>query len=134
MIYLNFFFQPHISHTQAWLIHTFNLIPLVQQSNDLNSNALLKPSIPEHLDQFLGVPIFRRPSFPGFYKILTNISPKITNTLANMLKRGNPWIWVFLQKEEPNSPEHPQLYSIKSLSDIHPVGVFAQLINVFSDA
>ena len=120
-----------------------------KNEKDTKNSYLSKPSIPENVTEILGILITRRPLFPGFYKTISIKNPKISNLLTSMLRRGNSWIGVFLEKPEYSlSPpddngdsgkaetkaskvSSSQSDVIRNIHQIYPVGVFAQLINVF---
>ena len=122
-----------------------------KNEKDSKDSYLSKPSIPENVTEILGIPIPRRPLFPGFYKTISIKNPKISNLLTSMLRRGNPWIGVFLERPEfslsqqddnngdsdktaddkTKKSNSSQQDIIRNIHQIYPVGVFAQLINVF---
>lgn len=88
--------------------------------------SLSKPSIPEVYPQVLALPITKRPLFPGFYKALTIHDPNVSMAIQEMIKRGQPYVGVFLFKDENADKD-----VIDSLDEVHDVGVFAQITSQF---
>ena len=88
--------------------------------------SLSKPSIPEVYPQVLALPITKRPLFPGFYKALTIHDPNVSMAIQEMIKRGQPYVGVFLFKDENADKD-----VIESLDEVHDVGVFAQITSQF---
>lgn len=105
-----------------------DLIPL--EDPEAAESSITKPSIPENITEVLGVPVTRRPLFPGFYKTLSIKNPKVSNTITSMLRRGQPWIGIFLQNDETR----PLNDQISALPEIKRVGVFAQVVNIFQSS
>lgn len=89
-------------------------------------NQLQKPSVPENYPQVLALPIARRPLFPGFYKAVVVKDSDVTGAIKELLRRGQPYVGAFLLKDEENDVD-----KIKSLDQVYPVGVFAQITSVF---
>lgn len=88
--------------------------------------ALQKPSIPEVYPQVLAVPIAKRPLFPGFYKAFTIRDKNVAAAIQEMIKRGQPYVGVFLFKDENADKD-----VIDSVDEVHDVGVFAQITSQF---
>jgi ATP-dependent Lon protease len=88
--------------------------------------GLQKPSIPEVYPQVLAIPIAKRPLFPGFYKAFTIRDPNVSAAIQDMIKRGQPYVGVFLFKDENADKD-----VIESVDDVHDVGVFAQITSQF---
>ncbi|EPS42672.1 hypothetical protein H072_3347 [Dactylellina haptotyla CBS 200.50] len=99
-------------------------------SNNNNStkkpHLLSKPQVPEIYPQVMAIPIAKRPLFPGFYKAVTIRDPSVTAAIQEMLKRGQPYVGVFLFKDENMDAD-----TISSADEVHDVGVFAQITSVF---
>lgn len=106
--------------------------------------AVVKATVPEFVPELIAIPIDRRPVFPGFYKTFTVNDPKVAAALTKALKRGKPYVGLFLSKKEgdetiqeplegeaegPRVDEHSK-DTIDDLSEVHTVGTFAQLVNV----
>ncbi|KAF3906674.1 hypothetical protein ABW20_dc0110048 [Dactylellina cionopaga] len=89
-------------------------------------NLLSKPQVPEIYPQVMAIPIAKRPLFPGFYKAVTIRDPSVTAAIQEMLKRGQPYVGVFLFKDENMDAD-----TISSADEVHDVGVFAQITSVF---
>ncbi|KAF3942186.1 hypothetical protein ABW19_dt0209119 [Dactylella cylindrospora] len=89
-------------------------------------NLLSKPQVPEVYPQVMAIPIAKRPLFPGFYKAITIRDPAVTAAIQEMLKRGQPYVGVFLFKDENMDAD-----TISSADEVHDVGVFAQITSVF---
>jgi len=97
--------------------------------------ALVRASVPENIPELIAIPIDRRPVFPGFYKTFTVKDEKVAGALVRALKRGRPYVGLFLAKDRaPQEGDgEASLESsdrVRSLDEIHPVGTFAQLVNV----
>ena len=90
-------------------------------------SAIAKQSVPEVYPQVLALPIARRPLFPGFYKAVVIRSPPVVAAIKDMMKRGQPYLGAFLLKD-PNADADV----IDDLSQVHDVGVFAQITSVFA--
>lgn len=88
--------------------------------------ALQKPSVPDIYPQVLALPIAKRPLFPGFYKAVTIRDPQVAAAIQEMMKRGQPYLGAFLLKDEEADGD-----TIKTLDEIHDVGVFAQVTSAF---
>ena len=88
--------------------------------------ALQKPSIPEVYPQVLAVPIAKRPLFPGFYKAFTIRDKNVSAAIQEMIKRGQPYVGVFLFKDDNADKD-----VIDDPSEVHDVGVFAQITSQF---
>ncbi|KAK6340765.1 ATP-dependent Lon protease pim1 [Orbilia brochopaga] len=89
-------------------------------------NLLSKPQVPEIYPQVMAIPIAKRPLFPGFYKAVTIRDPSVTAAIHEMLKRGQPYVGVFLFKDENMDAD-----TISSAEEVHDVGVFAQITSIF---
>ena len=88
--------------------------------------SLQKPTVPEVYPQVLAIPIAKRPLFPGFYKAFTIRDPNVSAAILDMIKRGQPYVGVFLFKDENADKD-----IIESVDDVHDVGVFAQITSQF---
>ena len=91
-----------------------------------SERSLQKPSIPDVYPQVLAIPIAKRPLFPGFYKAFTIRDPHVAAAIQDMIKRGQPYVGVFLFKDEAADRD-----VIESVDDVHDVGVFAQITSQF---
>ena len=91
-----------------------------------SERSLQKPSVPEIYPQVLAIPIAKRPLFPGFYKAFTIRDPNVSTAIQEMIKRGQPYVGVFLFKDENADKD-----IIESVDDVHDVGVFAQITSHF---
>lgn len=101
--------------------------------------GVVKASAPEFFPEVLAIPVTRRPVFPGFYKTISVKDAKVAHALTQALKKGRPYVGLFLAKPKPNitaegieetlEPDDDR-DTIGSLDDIHEAGVFAQIINV----
>ena len=88
--------------------------------------SLQRPSVPDVYPQVLAIPIAKRPLFPGFYKAFTIRDPNVSAAIQEMIKRGQPYVGVFLFKDENADKD-----VIESMDDVHDVGVFAQITSQF---
>lgn len=105
------------------------------------STGIIKASVPECFPEVLAIPVSRRPVFPGFYKTISVKDAKVANALTQALKKGRPYVGLFLAKSGTRPPAEgvvgaPEVEydrdTIENLDDIHETGVFAQIINVIS--
>ena len=88
--------------------------------------ALQKPTIPEVYPQLMAIPIAKRPLFPGFYKAVTVRDPHVVAAIQDMIKRGQPYVGVFMFKDE-----NAEADTIQSMDDVYNTGVFAQMTSAF---
>lgn len=88
--------------------------------------ALQKPTVPDIYPQVMAIPIAKRPLFPGFYKAVTIRDPDVAAAIQEMIKRGQPYIGAFLFKDENADKD-----VIRSIDEVHDVGVFAQITSAF---
>ncbi|PGH03717.1 ATP-dependent protease La [Helicocarpus griseus UAMH5409] len=88
--------------------------------------ALQKATIPDVYPQVMAIPIARRPLFPGYYKAVTVKDPNVVSAIQEMMKRGQPYVGAFLFKDEAADRD-----VIEDMSEVHDVGVFAQITSVF---
>ena len=88
--------------------------------------ALQKPTIPEVYPQLMAIPIAKRPLFPGFYKAVTVRDPHVVAAIQDMIKRGQPYVGVFMFKDENAEGD-----TIQKMDDVYDVGVFAQMTSAF---
>lgn len=96
-------------------------------------NAVVRATVPDFVPEVIGLPVDRRPVFPGFYKTIAVRDEKVGGALIKALKKGQPYVGLFLAKaDEPEeiSGDAANADSIKDLGEIHAVGTFAQIINV----
>ena len=90
------------------------------------STQLSKPVVPDVYPQIMAIPIAKRPLFPGFYKAITIKDPNVVAAIAEMIKRGQPYVGAFLFKDESMDKD-----IIENSEDVHDVGVFAQITSTF---
>lgn len=102
-----------------------NLPMLIMNTPSRGSTAHSAPSlqnIPDEYPNVLCIPVTRRPLIPGFFKTLTIKSPKVCAAVQQAIRRGEPYIGVFLARDEDNTRD-----SIDQLADIFPIGTFAKI-------
>lgn len=108
---------------------------LIVLEEETEENSIIgKPEVPKDLKHVLGISVGGRPLFPGFYKTVAINDRKLANTLTSMLRKGSPWLGIWLRK--PRSPEEsPEAASISDaitkVSQVYRIGVFAQLVSIF---
>ncbi|RKO90710.1 P-loop containing nucleoside triphosphate hydrolase protein, partial [Blyttiomyces helicus] len=90
------------------------------------SSDLEKVSVPTQYPQLLAVPLSRRPLFPGFYKSLYITDPHAIAAIQDLMERRQPYIGIFLTTDDDLEKD-----VITSLSQVHHVGVFAQITNIY---
>ncbi len=64
----------------------------------LESTGIVKATVPAVYPEILSIPITGRPIFPGFYKTVTVKDPHVAEALAKALKRGQPYVGLFLSR------------------------------------
>ncbi|KAL1605855.1 ATP-dependent Lon protease pim1 [Nothophoma quercina] len=90
------------------------------------NNPLVKPSIPEVYPQVMAIPLAKRPLFPGFYKAVTIRDREVGQAIADMVKRGQPYIGAFMFKDDAVDKD-----VIDDPSEVHDVGTFCQVTSAF---
>ncbi|KAF2180668.1 ATP-dependent protease La [Zopfia rhizophila CBS 207.26] len=88
--------------------------------------SLVKPSIPEVYPQVMAIPIGKRPLFPGFYKAITIRNKEVGQAIADMVKRGQPYIGAFLLKDDEADKD-----VIDDPNEVYDVGTFCQVTSAF---
>lgn len=91
-----------------------------------SDRSLVKPSIPEVYPQVMAIPLVRRPLFPGFYKAITIRDREVGQAIADMVKRGQPYIGAFMFKDDTADKD-----VIDDPSEVHDVGTFCQVTSAF---
>lgn len=101
--------------------------------------ALVKATVPDFVPELIGVPIDRRPVFPGFYKTFSVRDERVAAALTRALKKGQPYVGLFLSKDSAgrdsrSTPDGDLLGgpadAIRALEDVFAVGTFAQIVNL----
>jgi Lon-like ATP-dependent protease len=88
--------------------------------------SLVKPSIPDVYPQVMAIPIAKRPLFPGFYKAITIRDREVGQAIADMVKRGQPYIGAFLLKDDEADKD-----VIDDPNEVYDVGTFCQVTSAF---
>jgi Lon-like ATP-dependent protease len=88
--------------------------------------ALVKPSIPDVYPQVMAIPLVKRPLFPGFYKAITIRDREVGQAIADMVKRGQPYIGAFMFKDDAADKD-----VIHDPSEVYDVGTFCQVTSAF---
>ncbi|KAK7183096.1 ATP-dependent Lon protease pim1 [Paraphaeosphaeria sporulosa] len=91
-----------------------------------SDKSLVKPSIPDVYPQVMAIPIAKRPLFPGFYKAITIRNKEVGQAIAEMVKRGQPYIGAFLLKDDEADKD-----VIDDPSEVYDVGTFCQVTSAF---
>jgi Lon-like ATP-dependent protease len=91
-----------------------------------SDRSLVKSSIPEVYPQVMAIPLVRRPLFPGFYKAITIRDRAVGEAIADMVKRGQPYIGAFMFKDDTADKD-----VIDDISEVHDVGTFCQVTTAF---
>lgn len=100
---------------------------LVPGTDGGSSNVPDKIPIPKDYPQLLAIPLTRRPLFPGFYKTVYIKDPQVIAAVHDLVARRQAYVGVFMTKDDNYEPD-----VITDLDQIHPVGVFAQIANVYA--
>ncbi|MBE7180656.1 MAG: LON peptidase substrate-binding domain-containing protein, partial [Terriglobus roseus] len=88
--------------------------------------ALAKPTVPDVYPQLMAIPITKRPLFPGFYKAITVRDRNVIAAIAEMIKRGQPYVGAFLMKDDKSDKD-----TFESADEVHDIGVFCQITSKF---
>ena len=75
------------------------------------------------------IPVKGRPLFPGLYKAVNVTDRSTIAAIKEALQRNRPYVSVFMAKDDEFDGQR-----IRSLSDIHQVGVHSQIYNVLAGA
>ncbi|ORX56477.1 ATP-dependent protease La [Piromyces finnis] len=102
------------------------LAQLLDLDPKLPNNPQEKIEVPKEYPQVMALPLTRRPLFPGFYKTLFVKDPKAINAINDLMARKQPFISVFMTKDETFDGD-----VVNDMSQIYDVGVFAQISNVY---
>jgi Lon-like ATP-dependent protease len=89
-------------------------------------NGLSAIHIPEEFSPVLALPITRRPLFPGFYKTVVIKDPEVIRAIKELARTQQPYVAAVLLKDEEADTD-----KVSSLDEIHQVGVFCQITNVY---
>jgi Lon-like ATP-dependent protease len=89
-------------------------------------SSLVKPSVPEVYPQVMAIPLLKRPLFPGFYKAITIRDREVGQAIADLVKRGQPYIGAFMFKDDSADKD-----VIDDPSEVHEVGTFCQVTSAF---
>ncbi|KAI9099869.1 Lon protease C-terminal proteolytic domain-containing protein [Phlyctochytrium arcticum] len=95
-------------------------------TTEINTSALETISVPKEYPQLLAIPLNRRPLFPGFYKSLYIKDPQAIAAIQELMNRRQPYVGIFLSKNDDLADD-----VVTDVSQIHRVGVFAQVTNVY---
>ena len=90
------------------------------------NNPLVKPTVPEVYPHVMAIPLAKRPLFPGFYKAVTIRDREVGQAIADLIKRGQPYIGAFVFKDDSVDKD-----VINDLSEVHDVGTFCQVTSAF---
>ncbi|KAF2125183.1 ATP-dependent protease La [Dothidotthia symphoricarpi CBS 119687] len=91
-----------------------------------SERSLVKPAIPDVYPQVMAIPLARRPLFPGFYKAITIRDREVGQAIADMVKRGQPYIGAFMFKDDAADKD-----VIDDPSEVYDVGTFCQVTSAF---
>jgi Lon-like ATP-dependent protease len=83
-------------------------------------------TVPDVYPQVMAIPLVRRPLFPGFYKAITIRDRAVGEAIADLVKRGQPYIGAFLFKDDKVDKD-----VIDDMSEVHDVGTFCQVTSAF---
>ncbi|KAJ3101102.1 ATP-dependent Lon protease pim1 [Phlyctochytrium bullatum] len=67
------------------------------------------------------------PLFPGFYKSLYIKDPQVIAAIQALVERRQPYVAILLSKDDDS-----EMDTIRSLDEVHRVGVFAQITNIYN--
>ncbi|TPX65194.1 hypothetical protein SpCBS45565_g05351 [Spizellomyces sp. 'palustris'] len=95
-------------------------------ATEINTSALETITVPKEYPQLVAIPLNRRPLFPGFYKSLYIKDPQAIAAIQELMNRRQPYVGIFLSKDDEMAED-----VITDVSQIHRVGVFAQVTNVY---
>ncbi|KAI8809117.1 Lon protease C-terminal proteolytic domain-containing protein [Cladochytrium replicatum] len=91
------------------------------------TNAIVdRMAVPKEYPQLLALPLTRRPLFPGFYKSLYIKDKNVITAIQSLLERRQPYIGIFLTRDD-----NSEVDVITDVNQVHPVGIFAQITNIY---
>ncbi|KAI9007332.1 Lon protease C-terminal proteolytic domain-containing protein [Gaertneriomyces semiglobifer] len=93
---------------------------------EVSTSSIEPISVPKTYPQLLAIPLNRRPLFPGFYKSLYIKDPQAIAAIQELMKRRQPYVGIFLSKDDEMPDD-----VITNIDQVHRVGVFAQVTNVY---
>lgn len=91
-----------------------------------SEKSMNKIAIPDVYPTVMAIPLQRRPLFPGFYKAITIRDKQVGNAIAEMMKRGQPYIGAFVFKDETMDRD-----TILDADEVYDVGTFCQITSAF---
>ncbi|EDO15021.1 hypothetical protein Kpol_1007p5, partial [Vanderwaltozyma polyspora DSM 70294] len=83
-------------------------------------------TVPKIYPQMLGLPLSRRPLFPGFYKAVVISDERVMNAIKEMYDRQKPYFAAFMLKDSNMETD-----IIENVKDVYETGVFAQVTSIF---
>uniref|UniRef100_A0A914ZSH4 Lon protease homolog, mitochondrial n=1 Tax=Parascaris univalens TaxID=6257 RepID=A0A914ZSH4_PARUN len=101
---------------------------LVEQVEDIlaSSGSMSTITVPENWPIVPIIAVNRYPLFPGFIKKVDIVKDEpLKDLLRRKVKMRQPYVGVFVKRDDENKAE-----SVASLSDLYPVGSFAQIIEM----
>ncbi|XP_043276795.1 lon protease homolog, mitochondrial isoform X2 [Venturia canescens] len=81
--------------------------------------------VPEVWPHVPVVAINRNPVFPRFIKLIEITNPTLINLIRRKVKLNQPYIGIFLKKNEENEAE-----VVQNIDDVYSIGTFAQIHEV----
>jgi ATP-dependent Lon protease len=81
---------------------------------------------PSSFPRLLAVPLTKRPLFPGFFKSMYIKEPKAIQAIQALWAQGNPYIGIFLAKNENSERD-----IVSEMSEVEHIGVFAEITNIY---
>lgn len=118
-------------------IHSFYLFKCLSFSLFLLLILLIGDGVPRY-PTVIALPLERRPIFPTGVLPYRLKHPTLIESITSAVKEGHPYVGLFLRKHDLDKFSRfeedavlSQQDVIKKASEIHQVGVFAQIHNLF---
>ncbi|XP_011257250.1 lon protease homolog, mitochondrial isoform X2 [Camponotus floridanus] len=93
-----------------------------EQPGDYAASLPATVVVPEVWPYVPVIAINRNPVFPRFIKLIEISNPILIDLIRRKIKLNQPYVGVFLKKNEENEAE-----IVQNLDDIYPIGTFAQV-------
>ncbi len=115
-------------HLKQELSGSRNLPAIFLAATSAGGNVPSLQNVPEEFPNVICIPVTRRPLIPRFYKTLHIKNPKVIQAVQQAINRGEPYIGVFLAKDDDNPSVQNDI--VENLNEIYPIGTFAKIDSV----
>ncbi|XP_033219061.1 lon protease homolog, mitochondrial isoform X2 [Belonocnema kinseyi] len=93
-----------------------------EQTDEYPTSLPATVVVPEVWPHVPVVAINRNPVFPRFIKLIELTNPILIDLIRRKVKLNQPYIGIFLKKNEENESE-----VVQNVNDVYPIGTFAQI-------